>query len=178
MVSLNSVDLTMVIKVFQWFLLIYPIIISNLLLYVFFAEVSICEINEFTCKSGECIALGLYCDSIQDCTDGSDEVNCTVCDPGREIPCRTLNACLPRSLRCDGKMNCPDGSDERDCGPKVECEPDEFSCTNSDCIPKVNCYIISFYITIKFPQFIRATFLQSVNLLIKNIFLLKAIDVI
>lgn len=99
---------------------------------------SACEINEFTCKSGECIGLGLYCDSIQDCTDGSDEVNCTVCDPEREIACRTLNACLPRSLRCNGKTDCPDGSDERDCEPKIECEPDEFRCNNSECIPKVN----------------------------------------
>ncbi|XP_056636916.1 low-density lipoprotein receptor-related protein 1 isoform X1 [Diorhabda sublineata] len=95
-----------------------------------------CEMNEFACKNGQCIALKYYCDSLKDCDDGSDEINCLTCNPLIEIPCRPKNECLSKSLVCDGKTNCPDGSDERDCEPKIECESDEFKCSNFECIPK------------------------------------------
>ncbi|XP_050504790.1 prolow-density lipoprotein receptor-related protein 1 isoform X2 [Diabrotica virgifera virgifera] len=99
-------------------------------------ETSPCEINEFTCKNGQCIASRYYCDSIKDCDDGSDEFNCVTCDPATEVPCKPRDECLPKSVVCDGKVNCPDGSDEKDCGPKIECEPEEFNCSNFECIPK------------------------------------------
>ncbi|XP_074039673.1 LDL receptor protein 1 [Leptinotarsa decemlineata] len=97
---------------------------------------STCEMNEFMCKSGRCIAADFYCDSIKDCDDGSDEEGCLTCDPQLEIPCKPLDTCLAKSALCDGKPNCPDGSDEKDCGPKIECEPEEFMCANFECIRK------------------------------------------
>ncbi|CAH1165542.1 unnamed protein product [Phyllotreta striolata] len=96
-----------------------------------------CDVNEFACKSGQCIASHYYCDSVRDCDDGSDEANCMQCDPANEVPCKPRDECLPRTARCDGKTDCPDGSDEKDCVSKVECELDEFTCSNFECIPKM-----------------------------------------
>ncbi|KAJ8974813.1 hypothetical protein NQ317_010540 [Molorchus minor] len=101
-------------------------------------SVSTCDVNEFTCKYGQCITASFYCDSIPDCEDGSDEINCLVCDSTKQLACKDLNECLPSTTHCDGKKDCPDGSDERNCPPKVDCEPNEFACGNFECIPKVD----------------------------------------
>lgn len=37
-----------------------------------------CKDHHFTCNSGDCIPRDLRCDFRYDCTDGSDEVNCSV----------------------------------------------------------------------------------------------------
>lgn len=107
------------------------------LCFVKLLEISSCDVNEFTCKDGQCIAAGFYCDSIADCEDGSDEENCLMCHGAGEVPCKPLNKCLAIVSVCDGTMDCPDGSDENDCRAKVHCEPDEFTCNNYECIPKV-----------------------------------------
>ena len=39
-------------------------------------EQGICLDDEFTCKSRECINKGAVCDGTQDCSNGSDELNC------------------------------------------------------------------------------------------------------
>lgn len=113
------------------------------------AEVNTCDLNEFTCKNSQCIPLSYYCDSIEDCDDGSDELNCPVCHPPNQIFCAPLSQCLSSSVRCDGTKDCPDGSDERDCG-KQPCDVGEFACSNFECIPKVifkanvhHCFIIT-----------------------------------
>ena len=36
-----------------------------------------CEANQFMCDSGECLAGHKQCDGHVDCTDESDEVNCS-----------------------------------------------------------------------------------------------------
>ncbi|CAI5789335.1 SCO-spondin [Podarcis lilfordi] len=40
---------------------------------------SVCSAKQFTCGSGECLALERRCDLRQDCQDGSDEANCADC---------------------------------------------------------------------------------------------------
>ncbi|KAJ7322393.1 hypothetical protein JRQ81_018680, partial [Phrynocephalus forsythii] len=40
---------------------------------------SACSTKQFTCSSGECLALERHCDLRQDCQDGSDEAHCVDC---------------------------------------------------------------------------------------------------
>ncbi len=37
---------------------------------------SLCDEDQFTCDSGECVPHYDKCDKIEDCSDGSDELNC------------------------------------------------------------------------------------------------------
>ena len=36
-----------------------------------------CRPEQFTCFNGQCIPQGWICDDSEDCTDGSDEQNCS-----------------------------------------------------------------------------------------------------
>lgn len=51
-------------------------------IYCVISEAKICSSEEFTCKSanGECIPLAWMCDMNRDCTDGSDEAQCSKYD--------------------------------------------------------------------------------------------------
>ncbi|KAH8329979.1 hypothetical protein KR067_012076, partial [Drosophila pandora] len=80
-----------------------------------------CQPNEWQCDNLECIDSRLYCNDIEDCADGSDEIclsNATnVLTPGDctadQFFCDA--SCLNRSVRCNGHIDCSDHSDEMDC---------------------------------------------------------------
>lgn len=106
-------------------------------LFLFLEKIT-CEVTEFTCSNSRCIPFDLYCNGIDDCQDGSDEKNCTICKT-KELWCESKGICLPFSQICDGKLDCPDGLDERDC-KNITCEKHEFQCSSQECIPLVSIF--------------------------------------
>lgn len=60
------------------------------------------------CKSGECVSSLSRCNHLVDCTDGSDEKNCTCAE--------FLQAQFLTRKICDGVVDCWDFSDENNCG--------------------------------------------------------------
>eukprot|EP01083_Nonionella_stella_P077858 212830_1 len=83
-----------------------------------------CATDEFQCNNNQCIPNYLVCNSINDCSDNSDEINCIT----DEINCPTTtsecqadefkcdnNKCVPRNYKCDLWDDCGDNSDEINC---------------------------------------------------------------
>ena len=101
-----------------------------------------CSDSEFSCSSGQCVALAFVCDEEHDCEDGSDETTCPTptCRPG-SFQCNN-SKCVPRLWACDGDADCPDGSDEwpQNCAAwprpptRAPCSALEFHCASGECV--------------------------------------------
>ncbi|KAK2863037.1 hypothetical protein Q5P01_002570 [Channa striata] len=82
-----------------------------------------CSLNQFSCGmtvvSGKfagrpvCYPVTERCNYQLYCADGSDERDCTVCQPGT-FHCDS-ERCVFESWRCDGQVDCKDGTDELNC---------------------------------------------------------------
>lgn len=92
-----------------------------------------CTAGRFQCKNGDCIPSTWFCDRDNDCSDGSDEMDCPYasCTSGN-FQCSTGH-CIPLRWHCDFDNDCGDLSDEVGCVYR-NCTPDEFHCDNGRCI--------------------------------------------
>lgn len=89
-----------------------------LILPYIYIDFPLCHGVQFRCTNALCIPGAFHCDGYQDCSDGSDEVNCTVvaCPDNKFLcPRGGVNGspkCIPKSKLCDGKKDCEDEADE------------------------------------------------------------------
>ncbi|KYN23000.1 Vitellogenin receptor [Trachymyrmex cornetzi] len=98
-----------------------------------------CSTYEYKCSTNDtCIPKAMFCDTIMDCPDGSDEYDGCV----EDLICTKNNfrcndgRCIFREWVCDGRNDCSDGSDESNCSIN-NCKTKNFQylCKNQLCIP-------------------------------------------
>merc|ERR1719495_607965 len=103
--------------------------------------------TQFQCDDGDCISISYRCDRDNDCSDRSDEENCTNFCGSSEFLCDNGN-CINANYICDGDNDCGDRSDESICSESISEAPstttpsrprtcnsrNQFQCDNGDCI--------------------------------------------
>ncbi|XP_071843691.1 low-density lipoprotein receptor-like isoform X2 [Apostichopus japonicus] len=95
----------------------------------------VCQDNEFECDNGNCIDGSWVCDSFNDCSDRSDEVECPNTCTQDYFRCDN-GECIKLGWQCDNDTDCTDGSDEVGCEEPSDCPAHMFTCADGfSCIP-------------------------------------------
>lgn len=104
-----------------------------------------CSDHEFKCGTGECINLAWHCDGQMDCTDRSDEFNCTNVKNSTVLLEHYNPTCSENEFKCKNEKcaewdrvcnnledGCADGSDEGgNCATACRNSPCEQRCLRS-----------------------------------------------
>ncbi|XP_061178746.1 uncharacterized protein LOC133187405 [Saccostrea echinata] len=90
----------------------------------------------FQCENTELISRLFVCDGMEDCSDGTDEANCSTTCTETQFQCNSGD-CISISLYCDFVSHCPDNSDEAGC-IRTPCTENEWKCYCGQCIPASN----------------------------------------
>ena len=125
----------------------------------FFSSFFVVIKSAHTCPEGYEIPGSLICDGTNNCSDNSDEYNCTsedhLCPEGYSIPNR---------LKCDGIKQCSDGSDEFGCSNNLD-TPGMFSILQMNLVILNFLFLTQFKWTItKFMYFVKIPVLNTVGL--------------